>query len=336
MAIIECSECKGLVSTTAKFCPHCGADPAHFEKSSPTGAAESLNKKNRRDRRFIAAGVFGTIVLLANLLSHGDSGTEDKTASSGSEAQKESFAEQGSQEIETALVCRAAFATSLQKPVSSIKITDYGTPAQMTFDLKGNETVALCKTEDNQVLWVPAGAKDWDPGRGGFKITYQRNDSELLINVVDLDSKRDFSKILPIASLRLPSAPSTAQDYAGKTEGINSTPEPEISVSDEQVCKAAVAKMFYKDPSIIATSEGQSPVILTYTRKSDGSEWKYRCKVDGKNISWAGLIDGSWGRWRTGPNDARVTYEVHSKKLSVSEKYPGSKASVQSYSLSEL
>jgi hypothetical protein len=336
VAIIECTECKGKVSTTAKFCPHCGAAPASSEKPSPPGGAVSFTKKDRRDGLFIAAGVIGVFVLLANIFSGGNVSTDNKTASFSSEPKKETFVEQGSQRIETALVCRAAFAASLQRPVSSIEVTDYGTPAQLTFDLEDTEVIALCKTEGNQVLWVPAGAKDWDPSRGGFRITYQRNDSDLLIKVVDLNSKRDFSKTLPIASLRLPATPSTAQDYVRKTEDTKTPSELEISVSDEQVCKAAVAKMFYKDPSIISTSEGRNFVTLTYTRKSDGSEWKYRCKVDGNNISWAGFIDGAWGRWRTGPSDARVTYEVNGKNLSISEKYPGSKASVRSYRVSEL
>lgn len=65
MALLKCSECGGKVSSTAKACPHCGAEPSPApEVFSPKFAIPPQKKKKRRIWPWVL-GVFVVFVIVA-------------------------------------------------------------------------------------------------------------------------------------------------------------------------------------------------------------------------------------------------------------------------------
>lgn len=107
-------------------------------------------------------------------------------------------------------------------------------------------------------------------------------------------------------------------------------------VGTDKICKAAISLIFGQPADSISVSGTERTVELSYERSVDNSNWRYRCKVEGNQIIWAGFVDGQWGRWRDGSYDAKITYRARTDKLMVSERYPDSKASTQTFNLSEL
>jgi hypothetical protein len=108
------------------------------------------------------------------------------------------------------------------------------------------------------------------------------------------------------------------------------------SMNPASVCKASISLIFGQPVSSISTVKNGPVIELSYTRSADNSDWKYRCKLRGDEVIWAGFIDGDWGRWRDHAMDARVTYRVKSDKLTVSEKYPSSEASTKTFNLGSI
>ena len=47
-------------------------------------------------------------------------------------------------------------------------------------------------------------------------------------------------------------------------------------------------------------------MALTYARPFDNFVFTYRCRIDGDRVVWA----DEPGRWRDGPKDAKVSFEV--------------------------
>jgi hypothetical protein len=78
-------------------------------------------------------------------------------------------------------------------------------------------------------------------------------------------------------------------------------------VTHHQICRAAVAALMGRDPSIVQITREQDGIIyLAYTRPTDGTRWENRCRIVGNRVNWATLT----GRWRDDHRDERVTYEV--------------------------
>jgi hypothetical protein len=106
------------------------------------------------------------------------------------------------------------------------------------------------------------------------------------------------------------------------SEFESSTPAASKSVSPELVCKAAISLIFRRPVNSITAVKNGSVIELKYIREVDSNEWRSRCKLEGNEVIWAGLIDGNWGRWRVHPLDAKITYRVSADQLIVSEQYP--------------
>lgn len=89
----------------------------------------------------------------------------------------------------------------------------------------------------------------------------------------------------------------------------------------DQICRAGIATIMSKDPSIISIYKKSGDVkYLAYIRKSDGSKWSYKCKIKGFRIHWGSIrSDGSEGRWRTHPADAKVIFKTGIDILTVTE-----------------
>lgn len=105
------------------------------------------------------------------------------------------------------------------------------------------------------------------------------------------------------------------------------------SFSGPQICKATIAMIMGRDPSIIRTDRVENGVVyLSYVRPDDGTRWTYRCRIDGKRVLW-GSVDG---RWRDHPDDEVVTYAVRGGQLHIEERYSDGSANQESFSLEQL
>ena len=64
---------------------------------------------------------------------------------------------------------------------------------------------------------------------------------------------------------------------------------------------------------------------VQYVRPSDDTLWRYRCKLSGDRVIWAGVdMDGpnsGPGRWRDDPRDSVVRYEAMPNHISISERF---------------
>jgi hypothetical protein len=105
------------------------------------------------------------------------------------------------------------------------------------------------------------------------------------------------------------------------------------SVTKSQICKAGVAKVMGRDPSIIRIDRQTNGVVyLSYVRNNDGSLWSYKCKIDGSLIIWG----SETGRWRDHLTDPEITYRVQSKTIYVEEKYSDGSMNKKPFDLNQI
>lgn len=103
--------------------------------------------------------------------------------------------------------------------------------------------------------------------------------------------------------------------------------------TDQQICIATIAKIMGRDPLIIKIDALKGNVTyLSYNRPSDGSRWANRCKLEGNKVIWA----SETGRWRTDPNDSKITFSISGDKIDISEEYLGGSVGVETYSINQL
>jgi hypothetical protein len=73
------------------------------------------------------------------------------------------------------------------------------------------------------------------------------------------------------------------------------------------ICRTAIAAIMDRDPKLVqATDAPDGVVVLTYARPFDNFVFTYRCQIEGDRVVWA----DEPGRWRDGPKDAKVYFEV--------------------------
>ncbi len=117
-------------------------------------------------------------------------------------------------------------------------------------------------------------------------------------------------------------APSAATDYAPFTL--------------EQLCKAAIAVLMDRDPASMRALRDGEIVRNSYVRPGDQSVWSQRCRFDGARIIWA----SDTGRWRTHPEDERLTFKVFQGKeatlLHISETFSDGSETTRNFTLQEL
>ena len=78
------------------------------------------------------------------------------------------------------------------------------------------------------------------------------------------------------------------------------------AVEASEICRAAIASVMGRDPSIMRTRVVDNIQYVSYVRPDDGKVWTYRCRLEGNRVVWA----GEQGRWRTHPSDEVITYEL--------------------------
>ena len=136
-----------------------------------------------------------------------------------------------------------------------------------------------------------------------------------------------MSKISHAASLAI-----SATLFAGFFPPVTNAAGPS-QVTNSHICKAGVATVMGRDPSIMRIDTEVGGVLyLSYVRVDDGSLWSYKCKVDGSLIIWA----SDTGRWRDHPADPRLSYRIQADTIHVEEKYSDGSATKKSFKLKQL
>jgi hypothetical protein len=76
---------------------------------------------------------------------------------------------------------------------------------------------------------------------------------------------------------------------------------------NEAICRAAIASIMDRDPKMMQIARIAGDVVfLTYDRPIDNFVWTYRCRIEGNRVVWG----DEPGRWRDGPKDDKVFFEV--------------------------
>jgi len=99
------------------------------------------------------------------------------------------------------------------------------------------------------------------------------------------------------------------------------------------ICKAGIAAIMGRSPSIMKASNIDGPVIgISYIRKDDGTKWALKCRILGNKIIWG----NSDGRWRTDPLDGVVNYKIEKDSIVVAVRYYDGSESLEKYKISAL
>lgn len=95
-----------------------------------------------------------------------------------------------------------------------------------------------------------------------------------------------------------------------------------MTFSEESICRAVIATLMHKNVrSIVCSGHSGNEYSLEYIREEDRTLWKNACKIEGNSVIWS--YCGSTtepdfkGRWRTDPQDEKVTYKIETESLSL-------------------
>lgn len=103
--------------------------------------------------------------------------------------------------------------------------------------------------------------------------------------------------------------------------------------SENQICKAGIAKIMGKNPAIIKIDRvANDSTYLSYVRQADQTRWKYKCKIEGNRIIWG----ADTGRWRTHPMDSKITFNESAHQITVIDTFSDGSSSSETYSLGEV
>lgn len=115
-------------------------------------------------------------------------------------------------------------------------------------------------------------------------------------------------------------------------DSVGSSGQSTEPFSISQICKAGIGMMMGRDPAVMDSRVAGGIVFLSYIREDDGTEWKYKCRLEGNRIMW-GADDG---RWRDNPADEALFFKVSEGRLEVEERYGDGSSSQETFSLGDL
>lgn len=168
MALTECPECRGQISTKAPRCPHCGA---------PRLATPRINRKviGKRNARFVVIGlfVFFGFVLIST-------GTDlDRTTNEPAMAKETS-----APSIPESTICRAGIATVMGQDFDSISIWPENRIwyARYVREEDQQEWNLRCKVEGARIVWAATNGR-WRNGPHDGKVTWQYDSDKKLLSV---------------------------------------------------------------------------------------------------------------------------------------------------------
>lgn len=96
----------------------------------------------------------------------------------------------------------------------------------------------------------------------------------------------------------------------------------------QHVAKFAIATIMNQDENIISVSDGKDIYLVSYTRKTDSQNFKYKVRFDGKRIIW-GNVDG---RWRDGEYDEKVSFREDGNKLIIVQTFSDGSETLNEFS----
>ncbi|MFO1014520.1 MAG: hypothetical protein U1E50_12235 [Caulobacteraceae bacterium] len=105
-----------------------------------------------------------------------------------------------------------------------------------------------------------------------------------------------------------------------------------------RVCRAAVAAINGRDPSIIRIVRSEEGMAYTeYARPDDGKIWKNRCRTDGDRVIWSTVdLDGPGtgpGRWRNDPADEIIRFKIDGRAVTISQDFGDGSVISNTYAL---
>jgi hypothetical protein len=110
-------------------------------------------------------------------------------------------------------------------------------------------------------------------------------------------------------------------------------PSPTVSLSEyDRICKGAISVLFFTPvEDIKVTRRAGEVVYLSYTRKSDGTVWRNKCRIEGTAIIW-GSEDG---RWRTHSQDEKLSFILHrdARTLTIRQSFSDGSGDQKTFSL---
>ena len=105
------------------------------------------------------------------------------------------------------------------------------------------------------------------------------------------------------------------------------------NVDERAICRAAIAAVMGRSPAIVKVTKVDRGVVSTsYTRPADGSVWRNRCQIKGDRVIWA----TDTGRWRDGPHDERIQYDVRGNAIAIVQRFTDGSKSEEVFPLSAL
>lgn len=88
---------------------------------------------------------------------------------------------------------------------------------------------------------------------------------------------------------------------------------PPKNFTRQQIAKFAISTIMNQPEEIISVSEENDKYIVSYGRKSDSENFKYKARIDGNKIIWG----NSDGRWRDSEYDEKISFREDGTKLTI-------------------
>lgn len=106
-------------------------------------------------------------------------------------------------------------------------------------------------------------------------------------------------------------------------------------LASTDICKAAVAKMMGRPVSIMTITRSAGDVHYLSYRRDDGTQWAYRCRLQGDRIIWGSEPNG---RWRDQREDEVLTFRHANggNTLVIRERFSDGFSSEQSFRASDF
>ncbi len=111
-----------------------------------------------------------------------------------------------------------------------------------------------------------------------------------------------------------------------------------LHITDDFICRAAIGAIFGRAPQSIKTTTFDNTVHLQYTRPSDRSLWKSKCKLSDNTVQWASTNEGDIGRWRNHEMDSKVTFVIDPKSydITITQTHYDKSETVEKYSILDI
>lgn len=97
----------------------------------------------------------------------------------------------------------------------------------------------------------------------------------------------------------------------------------------EQICKATIATVMFKQPSIMVSKKLSNGDIKVSYIRNNGTKWAYKCKINGQNILWGNIE----GRWR---DEDIITYSTQKQTITINKITSGAERTIKSFEKNQL